>query len=206
MAVPEAAVEEYRYMLDRGYNPASALRLVGERHLLPAEASNVLRRRVFPRGWVTSVEGKMLLPKDLECRRVAVDLYNVLITCEARLAGDAFLSDDGLWRDARGVYGKYRVSDDTRPALACIVRFLAENHVAQVRFLLDAQVSRSGDLASLARNVLTGKGLAGKVKVLKDVDASMRRLGRTNWVVATSDTGIIRYVTTVVDVPGGMQL
>ena len=205
MEVVEAAVEEYRYLLDRGYNPASALRLVGERHLLPAEASNVLRRRVFPREWVASVEGKMLLPNDLEGRRVAVDLYNVLITCEARLAGDAFLSDDGLWRDARGVYGKYRISDDTRSALARIIRFLAENRVAQVRFLLDAQVSRSGDLAALVRHVLAGEGLAGEVKVLKDVDASLRRQGRTDWVVATSDTGIIRYVAAVVDVPGGMH-
>ena len=205
MEVAEAAVEEYRYLLDRGYNPVSALRLVGERHLLLAETSNVLRRRVFPRRWVASVEGKVLLPNDLEGKRVAVDLYNVLITCEARLAGDAFLSDDGLWRDARGVYGKYRISDDTKPALACIVRFMAENHVVQVRFLLDAQVSRSGDLASLVRDVLAGEELTGEVKVLKDVDASMRRLGRTDWVVATSDTGIIRYVTTVVDVPGGMQ-
>jgi hypothetical protein len=82
---------------------------------------------------------------------------------------------------------------------------MAENHVVQVRFLLDAQVSRSGDLASLVRDVLAGEELTGEVKVLKDVDASMRRLGRTDWVVATSDTGIIRYVTTVVDVPGGMQ-
>ena len=155
--------------------------------------------------WVCSVKGKVLLPNDLEGKQVAVDLYNVLITCESRLAGDAFLSDDGLWRDARGVYGKYHVSDDTRSALASIVRFMAENRVAQVRYLLDAQVSKSGDLASLTRSVLAREGLAGEVKVLKNVDASLRRLGRTEWVVATSDTGIIRYVAAVVDVPGGMQ-
>lgn len=192
-------------MLDRGYNPVSALRLVGERHLLPAEACNVLRRRVFPQGWVASVKDKLLLPNDIEGKQVAVDLYNVLITCEARSAGDAFLSDDGLWRDARGVYGKYRISDDTLSALTSIVRFMVENRVAQVRFLLDAQVSKSGDLASRIRQVLAGERLAGEVKVLKDVDASMRRLGRTDWVVATSDTGIIQYVTAVVDVPGGIQ-
>jgi len=187
-----------RYLANRGYPLGSAVRFVSDHHRLPEEKRFVLTRVVVPRKAARSRRGKVLPLDDLRSREVAVDGYNVLITTESLLAGvPVYLCDDGFLRDTRGVFRSYRSSGLTKTALCEVLDLLKD--AARVEFLLDQQMSKSGELAGVVREMMAKLDIRGGAKTAKDVD---RRLKACRSVVATADGTIIDAVSSVVDLPG----
>ncbi len=189
-----------RYLADRGYPLGSAVRFVSDHHRLPEEKRFVLTRVVVPLEAARSRRRKVLSPEALRSREVAVDGYNVLITTESLLAGvPVYRCDDGFLRDTRGIFRSYRFSGLTGPALCEVLDLLKD--VARVEFLLDKQMSKSGELAGTVRDMMAEVDIPGAAETAKDVD---RRLKACRSVVATADGTIIDAVSSVVDLPGGV--
>jgi hypothetical protein len=81
-----------------------------------------------------------------------VDGLNQLITIEAALSGGLVLcGHDGALRDLASVHGSYRTIAETPTALEVLDTYLAPLQPGAVHFVLDAQVSTSGQLASRMR-------------------------------------------------------
>ena len=127
---------------------------------------------------------KEIIDKDL-----MVDGYNVLITTEAVLKKRAFLCDDGVLRDTEGIFGKYKITNNTFKALKMIECKIRDFKPRNVLFLFDSQISRSGEMCHM---------LESEAKTSKNVDFVLKRSKK---VVATSDSAIIKKVKNFVDIP-----
>ena len=146
-----------------------------------------------------SRKNKRISVGELGGRTVAIDGYNVLITVESLIVGaPVYLCDDGFLRDTRGIFRRYRSSDQTILALREILSILKGSGVGRAEFLLDQQISRSGELAAKIRDMMVEHDVPGSAKTAKDVD---RRLKLANCPVATGDGAIIDLASEVVDLP-----
>ena len=146
-----------------------------------------------------SRKNKRISVGELGGRTVAIDGYNVLITVESLIVGaPVYLCDDGFLRDTRGIFRRYRSSDQTILALREILSILKGSGVGRAEFLLDQQISRSGELAARIRDMMAEDEVPGFAKTAKDVD---RRLKLANCPVATGDGAIIDEAREVVDLP-----
>jgi len=131
-------------------------------------------------------------------RSIGVDGYNVLITVEAMLLGDpVFLCTDGFLRDLRGVFSSYRPSDVTERAMKLIVDALSGLSPAEALIAFDEPMSRSGELASLAREKMAQAGLTGTSLTHRQVDTLVSGFE----VAASSDVAVIERARAVIDLP-----
>lgn len=152
-----------------------------------------------PSDLATARKKKQVWAGELKGRTLAVDGYNVLITVESLLAGaPVYLCDDGFLRDTRGIFRRYRSSIVTDEAISEILSILKESGIVTAEFLLDQQISRSGELAAQIRDRMAELDLLGSAKTVRDVD---RRLKRATSPVATGDGPIIDASEEAVDIP-----
>jgi hypothetical protein len=188
------AADELRFLLGKGYRKDYALKFVANHHKLKKSERATLARAVFSYREASAIKRKAFTIEEAAGMDVVVDGFNVLITCEAVLAGRALVCDDGVVRDTEGVFGKYRIKPETWKTLDRVCHILKET---KSHFLFDAQVSRSGKLVEY----LKMKGYDARTE--KHVDATIVSL---NMVVATSDSVILGKVRFFVDVPRQMFL
>jgi hypothetical protein len=176
----EAAVD-VRYLADRGYPKASAIRFVSDHYRLPEEDRFVLARVVVTCKITEYRRKKALSLEEIKGRVLWVDGYNVIITTESLLKGlPVYQCDDGFLRDAQGIFKSYR---------ACPVR---------TEFIFDQQISMSGSLSSEIREEMRARSMEGTARTARDVD---KQLKDTKAVVATGDGNIIDAATAVLDLP-----
>lgn len=188
--VLKSAVADYRHLLEKGYNPESARRFVCDHHLLSKEESWYLLRCILPSKLAGARMGKLATkPAAVKGKNIIVDGYNALITIESK---KVFKCDDGFLRDLSGVFGNYAISRKTPGILLKLVKRLKSLGVEHVLFYFDKNVSRSGELASLARKTLSKAGMSGDAETRPDVDCELKKKGASkNVVVMTTDSAII---------------
>ena len=193
------AAEEARYLVNRGYPKDSAIRFVSDHHRLPEEHRFVLTRIIVGAAIAYSRREKAQSLGALRANEVFVDGYNVFITTESLLAGcPVYLCDDGFLRDTRGIFGNYKISRFTAPALSQILDLLVQAEPAYVEVLLDQQMSRSGELSELVRGMMAERGLPGTASTARNVD-HLLKVSRA--VVATSDGNVIDSSKKIYDLP-----
>ncbi|MDI3501954.1 MAG: hypothetical protein PWR13_263 [Archaeoglobi archaeon] len=182
------AIFDFRFLLNRGYKRKSALDFVTSRYRLSKEARNVLFRSIYPRNICEMRSRKRRDEADV----LWVDGFNVLITVESILNDETLiLCDDGVIRDFRGVFGKYRWNERSEEAVKLIgekIKEISENAI----ILLDSQVSRSRELAGELER-MTGI----ETRVSRSVDRELKQME----FVATSDGTIIDAVRGFIDIP-----
>jgi len=186
----QQAIEDYRYLKNRGYPDKAALKLVGDRWRLGAIQRNCLFRAVFAEKDCRLRRGKLVGPAAVRGRSLGVDWYNVLITVESYLKGyPVFLADDGLLRDSSGVHGSYRTGKVTAQATSAIVDRLQALNLKSLELYLDAPISFSGDMAELLRERIAGRLQAPfTVTLSPSADYPLKNF---DGVVATSDSSVI---------------
>ena len=216
----DRAVNDYRWMLDRGYPDQGAIKLVGDRYRLTSVERAVLLRGVFGavvsrrrslRLWLPSTSGAADTtppPTDRSSQDCLwVDGHNVLFTIWNCLAGRPMVrATDGFIRDIGGT--RSRLPHDAR--FTRVARVLVE-HLRPLPFLrvvvlLDAPLPWSREHA--AELELLWRARHGTVRerdletrVIDSVDAEVARV--TDGLIATSDTGIIdRCAVQVFDLGG----
>ena len=183
--------------MDRGYPAASAVRFVSDHHRLTEVQRMVLQRVIIPAGIALSRMDKALSLHEIRGREIFLDGYNCIITSESLLEGFAvYLCDDGFLRDTRGFFRRYRASRRATRPIQEILGLLAG--AGRAVFLLDCQISRSGELAAEIRGLMAQMGLEGDALCLRDVD---RQLKCCQKIVASSDGIVIDSAPEAIDLP-----
>jgi len=195
---------DLKFLLNRGYNKPSALKLVGDRYQLNKAERSILFRSVFPDREAELIKSKQVDVSMLRGRRILIDGFNVLNTVEAILRGDMLiLCDDGVLRDFAEIHSKYRFSELTGKALEKILEFLKDNDVSEAEILYESQISRSGEIASLTRRMMANYNLVGTARTLKTVDSF---LARSDEIIATSDSIILLRCRSFIDIPRNLDI
>ncbi|WP_457751914.1 DUF434 domain-containing protein [Thermococcus sp.] len=187
---------DLKYLLNRGYRKSYALEFVGNHYRLSEEERYLLARCVFPDSWIDEVRNKLAAPVELSGKVLGIDGFNVLITLESLLLGEAILCEDGLIRDIRYV-GKYRLHERTGELLDLIAGELTSLKVERAVFFYGKNVPKSGLVKRLTEEKLTEQGVNGEVRLVKSPDFELKGFE----YVATADTGIIGRVPHVLDLP-----
>lgn len=192
----EEAVIDIRYLLERGYPQKSAVGFVCSHYRLDDEARHILSRKVLSKDTASKRQAKFLPCDAIEGERLVIDGYNIIIGMESILLKTAYLCDDGVIRDVRGVFRNFRVSALTDKAIDMIMIFLKEKNPVYVCFLLDSQISKSGLFAGILRDKLAFYGIKGDAKTSRHVDFDLKVSGD---IVATSDGVVIDEAEKVVN-------
>jgi hypothetical protein len=194
------AAEDLRFLLDRGYPRDASLQLVGNRYNLSQEYRHLLRRGVFSHSLAEERNAKRVSVAELKGTGLAIDGHNCIITLESALKGKTvLLADDGFIRDISGVSGGYKETKETNKALELIMNLIAEAETAETRFLLDAPISGSGELAARIRGMMGKRGIQGDASALKVPEHIMAKY---EGIIASSDTAVIDQAEQVFDLAG----
>ncbi|MBP1911448.1 DUF434 domain-containing protein [Thermococcus stetteri] len=188
------AYRDLKYLLNRGYPKKSALKFVADHYRLPLRERYLLSRCVFSDEWITEVRRKLLKPEELAGKILAIDGFNVLITLESVLDGEAILCEDGLVRDLK-YQGKYKLNERTPEVVETVVESLYELRVSEAVFFYGKNVPRSGIVGKMTEEAMKEYGLSGEVRLVKSPDFELKAFSN----VATADVGIISKVEHVFD-------
>jgi len=179
------AYEDYKYLLNRGYNRKSSLDLVTARYNLSKKERLLLYRCTHSDEEIKQIKSK-IAPNP---KRILVDGYNIGITMLSLIYEDEiFLCDDGFYRDLG--LGKRKNDPEIFDALVLISEHLVELGKDFVIFL-DSQISKSGELAKRLRE----KGI--KVEVVRKTD---KMLLAEREVIASNDFVILSKAEKIYDV------
>ncbi len=194
------AVQDYRYLLNRGYPRSASLNIVSARYILSREERMLLYRCVHPDREAELVRSKLVEPPEIEGQTLIVDGYNVVLTIRAWVRGDTvYLCDDGVVRDLSGVHGKVHYDKTFQKALEEMLYSASLLNPGRVEVFYDKQVSRSGELAAATRRLLSNLGLDG---VAATSDRNDARIIRASGVVSSSDIVILTQVSKIFDLAG----
>jgi len=139
---------------------------VAGHYLLDKTERNYLARKVSSDEKAKERRAKLIFFKELKNQIILLDGYNVLITLESVLHHpDTILeSDDGVLRDTKAVFGKYRPHEDTLNVCSAVThhqvdRELSKNSTEKVIATSDGplmdKVKKVVDLPGLIRNKRT---------------------------------------------------
>lgn len=196
---------DVRSILRWGYPKFATIRFVADHSRLSAEDRHVLTRVIMPPDRIVSRAKKKIGCKEAKNRELLLDGYNVLLTVDSLLKKEPmWFCDDGYIRDTRFYFSKAKQAQDIGEALENVLDFLSETGPKTSTFLLDAQISRSGELAGFIRRRMQEKGIPGDALTSKHVDFDLKEEGgkpESDVVVASSDGIIIDSIQQVLDIP-----
>jgi len=183
------ATAELSWLLSRGYQTRSALKLVGDRHGLRERQRLAVARAACSDEARAGREARRVGAAGAAGAELILDGFNVIITAEAALSGGLLvLCRDGCVRDLSSVHGSYRAVEETERAVAAAGETLAALQPSSVLWLLDQPVSNSGRLAARVRRIAAERGWPWQVEVVFNPDREIVDSGR---VAVTSDSNVI---------------
>lgn len=186
------AVSELCWLLSRGYNMTSSLKLVGDRHGLRERQRLAVSRCACSEQDRQRRKDHLIKLKQLRGQKVTVDGFNLIITLEAALSGGPLLVGvDDCIRDLSSVHGSYRSVEETDRAIDMIGQAFEQLAPSSVQWFLDRPVSNSGRLAAKITDLATRNDWPWDVKVVFNPDAA---IAAASGVAITSDSSILDRV------------
>jgi hypothetical protein len=199
------AAYDLKFLLNRGYRKKVAITLVANKYLLDKNGRNYLVRKVFSDEKSKERTAKIVDIHNINNETIFIDGYNVLISVETICKQEydsLILCDDGILRDVKAVFGKYKATSTTDTALNHIIKVFSTYNPACIYFLYDSPVSKSGELANHTDNLIKTNGLNGAAVTHNNVDFELVKLSKDyGGIVATSDSVVIDKVDLVLDIP-----
>jgi hypothetical protein len=196
---------DLKFLLNRRYNKKNSLNFVSNKYLLNKEAKNYLVRKVFSNEKIMARMIKIVDIHEINNKTVFIDGYNVLITVEMICNQEyeaILMCDDGVLRDIKAVFGKYKSNPKTEDALNRIIRVLKNHNPLSINFFYDSPVSNSGELAKLTESLIKSNNISGNALTKKNVDYDLvKQSKKVRGIVGTSDGVIIDKVENVLDIP-----
>jgi hypothetical protein len=184
-----AATGDLSWLLARGYQTRSALKLVGDRYALRERQRLAVARAACAEEVCAARESRRVELGAAGGAELAVDGFNLVITVEAALSGGALvLCRDGCLRDLSSVHGSYRAVSETERAVLLVGEVMETFGPASVLWLLDSPVSNSGRLAERIRSLAAARGWPWEVEAVFNPD---RRIVESGRVAVTSDSNVI---------------
>lgn len=183
------AVSELSWLLSRGYQTKSALKLVGDRHNLRERQRLAVARAACPDEHRARRDASRITEAEAAGEELVVDGFNLVILLEAALSGGVLVRGrDGCVRDLSSVHGSYRAVEETERAILLAGEALAALEPASVWWLLDRPVSNSGRLAARVREVASERGWPWEVRVEFNPDRLIVNSAR---IAVTSDSNVL---------------
>jgi hypothetical protein len=182
------AAIDYRWLLDRGYPPRAALKLVGDRRQMTRDERMILFRGVASSA--ASASRAAAITSGAKRRPVLVDGYNQAFTVMHYLTGrPLFIASDGLLRDAGGSHGRIADAALFSRSVSALVDRISLLDSPLVAVFLDAPIPGSAGHASLFRALFAAKGIEAEVRLERSADYPLKAAPRGS-IVATSDSVI----------------
>ncbi len=128
-------------------------------------------------------EKEVSLPKE-----ILIDGFNLAISVISISIGEAYLCDDGYIRDLG--MGKFKKEKNLLLSSLILVNELCTSITNSCTFVLDAQISKSGEIANVLREI------GAKVSLSKTVDSFLITSGK---VVATNDFMILMKAKRIIN-------
>jgi hypothetical protein len=196
---------DIRSLLLWGYPKFSTINFVADHSRLSVEERYILTRVIMPPDKIVSRINKRVACKYIRDKDLLLDGYNVLLSVDSLLKKEPlWLCDDGYIRDTRYYFSKTKQAEDIEEPLDLLLKFLSEAHPKSAIFLLDAQISRSGELAGLIRRKMKEWEIPGEARTSKTADLELKTEGRDpekDLIVVTSDGIVIDSVLRALDLP-----
>lgn len=191
-----AAISDLNFLLSRGYNPGSALKIVGDNYMLLQRQRLVLMHNACSD---QSLKKRKQSEVSLgQIKELTIDGYNFLITLEAAFSGACiFKGREGCYRDLSSLYGNYKKVEETIPAIEKTGQVLFGSGI-EVLWIFDAPVSNSGRLASLIREVSNSFGWGWGADTAMNPDKVILDLNKT---AVSSDSYILDNCLSWINLP-----
>lgn len=196
-----AAREELKWLLDRGYSVDTAATFVGNHHSLTARQRNAMKRSTARENDLKLRLGKIAYPSEIKGKDILIDGFNIIITLETALSGSLLLlCSDGVLRDLAGLRGTYHLIPQTDTAVSLLLEALVGLEAASATIFLESQVSNSGRLR--ARILELSSTFPIKVDVLLVDDADKALEGRERIITGDSILldSCVSWVNAVADI------
>jgi len=193
LAKLRVAVNELGWLLSRGYNMTSSLKLVGDRHGLRERQRLAVSRCACSEADRQRRMEHRVPVEALRNQPVIVDGFNLIITIEAALSGGPLLIGvDDCIRDLSSVHGSYRSVEETDRAISLIGAAFQNLSPASVLWLLDRPVSNSGRLATKITDLASRNAWPWEVEVVFNPDSAIIA---SSAIGITSDSSILDRVS-----------
>lgn len=185
------ATVELSWLLSRGYQMKSSLKLVGDRRALRERQRLAVSRAACPDESLARRAERRAGPGEVAGAELVVDGFNLVITAEAALSGGPLVRGrDRAVRDLSSVHGSYRSVEETEAAIVLAGEALSSLGPASALWLLDRPVSNSGRLAERVRALSAARGWPWEVEVVFNPDREIINSGR---LALTSDSGVLDH-------------
>ncbi len=196
------AIDEYAWLLSRGYAGQATLKLVGDRHQLTARQRKAMYRCTCTKAAQADRRARCVASQQLHGHNLQIDGFNLLITIETALAGGVvFVGRDGAHRDLASVHGSYRTVAQTELAVRRIGAYLQRVGSVAVHWWLDRPVGNSGRLRAQLLELAGQHAWPWTAELIDNPD---RALAEAQDTVATSDAWILDNCRAWVDLAGEM--
>jgi hypothetical protein len=182
------ALQDYLFLLEKGYPQKATLKLVSDRYRL-----NTGERSMLFRGVVTAKDRKSRSSKTIdtlpETGLLSIDGFNVLRTVASYLLGrPVYVAMDGFLRDASELHGK-PLKTEYRIKAFELVMDLIRNKDLTLRIWFDSPVSKSGETAAIINNLMKEAGIKGEAQTVHSADHELKQV--KTGIVATADSAVI---------------
>ncbi len=187
----QQAMEDYQFLLNRGYTSGAILKMVSNRRKLSANQRAMLYRGVFSNSDLNLRAVKIMVDKDqLTKVPIHIDGLNVLITVASYLQGiTVFVATDGFLRDVAQLRGRIQKINQFDQAVELTMKTLRKIDLKHATFYLDKEVEMHKDLSPLLLKSEFWNNEIFELAIAENVDGILRL--KSQGVVCTSDTGII---------------
>lgn len=183
------AVDDYSFLLTRGYATNSALQIVGNRYKLNTRQRQAITRISANADSITTRKSNLCFLKNLKNQIVLIDGFNLLILLESAMSGAyIFKGRDGTYRDISSVHGTYKRVQHTEAGILLVGKILQKQKVKSVKWLLDKPVSNSGRLKSMLLEIAKDNDFNWDVELLFNPD---KALAESKNIVVSSDGWIL---------------
>jgi len=200
------AVAELSWLLTRGYNDVSALKLVGDRHGLTQRQRTAALRCACSDAARDARAARRQTRAAVGGQPLAMVGFNAIIILESALShGIVLRGRDGALRDMASVHGNYRQVSETSFALLAIGRHLhgRADGPSTVTWYLDRPVGNSGRLRAQLQEIAEARSWPWTTELVTNPDAVLVDRHRGD-IVATSDAWILDNCERWFDLPASL--
>ena len=184
------AVEDFSYLLTKGYAPNASLKLVGDRFRLKERQRMAVRRCGCDAMTAETIAAKECSKEAVNRQSIELDGFNVLIIVESALSGGLILKGyDHCYKDLASIHSTYKKVLETEKAIEIIGNGLEALEITEVSWFLDRPVSNSGRLKQILLAYAEKHSLDWEVHLVFNPDKTL--IERQN-LVASSDSIVVR--------------
>ncbi|MFK7771081.1 MAG: DUF434 domain-containing protein [Saprospiraceae bacterium] len=185
------AIDDFSFLMSRGYAMNSTLQIVGSRYKLNKRQRMAILRVGAAEQNIQLRKSKELIPFDLKNQKVSIDGFNLLILLESALSGAfIFKGRDGTYRDISSVHGTYKRVQQTEAAMILVGNVLKKMEVEKVDWYLDAPISNSGRLKKMLLEISEKYQFNWQVELVNNPD---KVLAENCKIIVSSDGWVIDH-------------